>query len=115
MKGSRGGLRPWGRRRWGRGPSPAKALGDRVHLLGLLGCLLPGEPVVELHQQALGEGLPRPVDAAVVEDLGMLPADAHGRSGLTVQVSAPALPALQRHPAKGRAAWGGGRGAGSQA
>lgn len=85
--------------------SPAEALRDSIHLLGLLGCLLPREPVVELHEQALSKGLPSPVDPTVVEDFGMLPADADGGSCLTVEVGAPALPALQRHPAKGRAAW----------
>lgn len=45
--------------------------------------------MVELHEQALSEGLARPVDAAVVEDLGVLTADAHRGGGLTVQVGAP--------------------------
>lgn len=88
------------------GRSPAKALGDGVHLLGLLRCLLAREPVVELHEQALREGLPRPVDAAVVEDFGVLTADAHCGSCLAVKVSAPALPALEGHPPEGCAAWG---------
>lgn len=91
------------------GHSPAEALGDCIHVLGLLSCLLPRESVVELHEQALGEGLPGPIDAAVVDDLGVLTADAHGGCCLAVQISAPALPALQGHPAESRAAWGAGR------
>lgn len=89
---------------WERNP-PAEALRDSIHLLGLLGCLLPCEPVVELHEQALGKGLPSPIDPAIVEDFGVLPANADGGGCLTMEVGAPALPALQRHPAKGRAAW----------
>lgn len=85
---------------------PADALGDRVHLLGFLTRLLLRQPVVELHQQALGEGLPGPVDAPVVEDFGVLPADAHRGGRLAVQVRPVALLPLQGHPAEGRAPCG---------
>ena len=90
------------------GHSPAEALSDRIHVLGLLSCLLPRESVVELHEQALGEGLPGPIDAAIVDDLGVLTADAHSGRRLAVQIGAPTLPALQGHPAEGRAACGAG-------
>lgn len=49
LKDSKAGLRSWVLKWIGEGPSPAEALGDGVHLLGLLSCLLLREPVVKLH------------------------------------------------------------------
>ena len=83
---------------------PPDALGDCIHLLSLLARLLLRQPMVELHQQPLSEGLPGPVDAPVVEDFGVLPADAYRGSRLAVQVCRVALLPLQSHPAKGCAA-----------
>ena len=80
---------------------PAYALGECIHLLGLAGGLWLAEAVVELHQQPLSEGLAGPVDASVVEHLGVLSADAHGVGDAAVQVGALALLSLQGHPAKG--------------
>lgn len=60
--------------------------------------------MVELQQQPLGEGLSRSVDASVVEDLGVLAADAHRVGRTAMQVGALALLSLQGHPAERRAA-----------
>ena len=84
---------------------PAYPLGQRVHLPRLGRGVLLAEAVVELHQQPLGERLAGAVDAAVVEDLGVLAADAHRVGRAAVQVGALALPPLQGHPAERRAAW----------
>lgn len=56
---------------------PSDPLRDRIHVLRLLICLLLSQAVIELHQQALSKRLASPVDAPIVEDLGMLPADPH--------------------------------------
>lgn len=83
---------------------PSYALGQGVHLPGLAGGFCLTEAVVELQQQSLGEGLSRSVDASVVEDLGVLAADAHRVGRAAVQVGALALLPLQGHPTKRRAA-----------
>lgn len=58
-----------------------------IHLLGsAASCRV--SRVVELHEQALSR-LPGPIDAAVVDDLGMLAADAHSGRCLAVQIGAP--------------------------
>lgn len=62
--------------------------------------------MVELQQQPLGEGLPRSVDASVVENFGVFAADAHSVGGAAVQVGALALLPLQGHPTERRAACG---------
>lgn len=82
------------------GNQPAYSLRQSVHLPGLAGSFCLTEAVVELQQQPLGEGLTRSVDASIVEDLGMLAADAHGVGRAAVQVGALALLPLQGHPAE---------------
>lgn len=71
---------------------------------GFFGGLRLTEPVVELHEQALCKGLACAVDAAVVEDLGMLATDSHGVCRPAVQIRALTPLALKGHPAKSSAA-----------
>lgn len=79
---------------------PAYAFGQAVHLFGFLIRLRLAQAVVELHQQPLSKRLSCTINASVVKHFGVLPADAHGISGATVQVGALALLSLEGHPAK---------------
>ena len=72
---------------------------------GLAGGVRLTEPVVELYKQALCKGLAGTVDAAIVEDLGVLAADANRICSAAVQVCALTLLALEGHPAECCAAW----------